>query len=341
VTVVTPGSATNVRDLYLEAQRVQAAGEHSKAAALYDALVRYDPRGEFATQALFQGALAHEEAGDHAAAAHRFEQLARGFPEAVESTDALVRAIRLSVYQEQWERAGEQAELLLKRENVLAPRHKVVAFSGRALGLLAKSDVESAERFVSEGRRVVDEFQLDTAGAVPRDLAQLYYALAETRRIRAERIEFTSADHFTRDFEIRAQLLLDAQGAYSDCMRAHDAHWTAMAGFRVGELYQKLHQAVMQVPRPSGADTPRRRQLLEGAMRLRYSVLLDKGIRMLEQTLAMAERTGEQSTWVARSRAVLEELAVASEDEKKAVDALPFSRADLQAVLHELNNRRH
>ena len=52
---------------------------------------------------------------------------------------------------------------------------------------------------------------------------------------------------------------------------------------------------------PATADTPAKAQLFEGAMRLRYSVLLQKGLAMMEHTVTLAERTGEQSGWVLRA----------------------------------------
>jgi hypothetical protein len=128
-------------------------------------------------------------------------------------------------------------------------------------------------------------------------------------------------------------LLLDAQSAYSDAMRAYDAHWSAMAGFRVGELYQKLHEELMQVPAPKAADTDRRRQLFEGAMRLRYSILLDKGKSMLDHTVAMADRTGEQSAWVLKSRQARDVIAKATEEERQALARLPYTKEQLQAAM--------
>ena len=47
----------------------------------------------------------------------------------------------------------------------------------------------------------------------------------------------------------------------------------AALGYRVGQLYQQLHRDVMQVPPPAKADTLKKKQLFEGAMRLRYRVL--------------------------------------------------------------------
>src|SRR5262249_32758457 len=150
---------------------------------------------------------------------------------------------------------------------------------------------------------VIDAQNLDAGGTIPRDIAALDYALGEVRRIRAERITFVPVPaNFGQKLEERCQLLLDAQGAYSEARRADDAHWSAMAGFRVGELYEKLHEEVMRIPAPASADTEARRQLFEGAMRLRYSILLKKAQTMMKHTLAMVERTGEPSPWAERAR---------------------------------------
>ncbi|HEY3234687.1 MAG TPA: hypothetical protein VGJ84_08215 [Polyangiaceae bacterium] len=41
-------------------------------------------------------------------------------------------------------------------------------------------------------------------------------------------------------------------------MRAYDAHWSAMAGYPVGDLYESSHRDLMQVPAPFAADTNER-----------------------------------------------------------------------------------
>jgi hypothetical protein len=116
-------------------------------------------------------------------------------------------------------------------------------------------------------------------------------------------------------------------------MRAYDAHWSTMAGFRVGELYEKLHEDLMQVPAPKSADTERRRELFEGAMRLRYAILLDKAKAMLDHTVTMADRTGEQSPWVLKARQSRDAIAHAVDAEQQALARLPYTREQLQAAL--------
>jgi xanthine/CO dehydrogenase XdhC/CoxF family maturation factor len=185
---------------------------------------------------------------------------------------------------------------------------------------------------------VVDLHQLDAAGRISRDLAQLYYALGELRRVKAERIVFQPMPpNFGAVLEERCQLLLDAQSAYADSMRAYDAHWSAMAGYRTTELYQRLHQDLLAVQPPPSADTERKRQLFEGAVRTRYAILLTKARALAQSTLTMAERTGEHSEWVERTREALKSIDRAAREEEAALAKLPYTKQDFEAYFAQMS----
>jgi hypothetical protein len=185
----------------------------------------------------------------------------------------------------------------------------------------------------------VERDGLDLAGRLPIELAPLYYALGEVRRIRAERIHFDVLSEFPTRMEARCQLILDAQSAYSDSWRAYDAHWSLLSGVRVGELYDNLHRELMRTMQPpAAADTDDRRLLYYGATRLLYSVLLEKAHGMLDHTLAMAERTREGSPWVERARKTLEGIREAEREEQASLARLPYSRAELEQALREIRS---
>src|SRR6478735_7012019 len=267
--------------------------------------------------------------------AKRYEVSASGFERAFQLDPvARVRALRILIYLEQYARAGELAESTAAKYKDLLSFDQLAVLAARALSRLAAGEDAQAEIAISKARDIIERESLDAAGRVPAELAPVYFALGELRRVRAERIHFVPVpENFGAALEQRCQLLLDAQSAYSDAMRAYDSHWSAMAGYRVGELYQKLHEEMMQVPPPQAANTERRRQLFEGAMRLRYSILLDKAKSMLDHTVAMAERTGEQSPWVLKSRQARDAIAKSTEEERQALARLPYTRAQLQEAL--------
>ena len=122
-------------------------------------------------------------------------------------------------------------------------------------------------------------------------------------------------------------------------MRAYDAHWSAMAGYRVGELYQKLHAELMRIPPPAAATTKAKVELFEGAMRLRYSVLLQKGLTMMEHTLSMADHAGEHSIWVVRAAESKRLLEQGMQEEVAALNRIPYTRSQLETALADLAHR--
>jgi hypothetical protein len=338
-TIITPDLALDVEELFIAGQTYLRQGHPAAAAQAFERIVVHDPSGPFAERALFQGALAHEQHGDLEGAAARLERLGGQFPEAQRSSEALVRAMRLRLHLEQWSAAAAVSATFLEHHPNSAPLGRIVAYAARALGLLETSDASGAEYFISKGLQIVDGLGLDRAGRIPRDLAQLYFALGEARRRRAEGVTLAAdVQEFSARLEQRCELLLSAQSAYSDVMRAYDAHWSAIAGYRVGELYAHLHEELMAIPSPrSGSE--RERQLFEGTMRLRYSVLLDKASSMLDHTLAMARRTGEKSEWVQRTELSRARLAQAVLDEQRALQRLPFTRLELQQAMDDLAQR--
>lgn len=344
--VVTAGESLSAFELLQRGKNALDRGDAPAAARDLDLVVEQDPRGPWTEEALYVGARAHEESGDHLGAAQRFARVAREFPKGEFTRDAYVRAVRVFVFLEQWDTAGRLSHAFVEKYRERLPREEVVVQSAIALAELARAGQSALARTKAQvplmrARSVIERYRLDGAGDIPRDLAQVYFAKGELLRLEGESVGFDPLPgDFADQFERRAQLLLDAQSAYSDVMRAYDAHWTAMAGFRVGELYQRLHRDVMSAPRPVGADTERRKLAFEAALRLRYSVLLKKGLNMMEHTLAMAERTGESSAWVSRARQARDEIKAAYAVEQAAVDACPYSKEDLERVLAEIARRQ-
>jgi hypothetical protein len=339
--VVTPTGTTTVAELFARAEATARAGDALGAAKLYDQVRVIEPGSDLAAEAAFRAADVHDQAGHHEAALERYRFVADRHQGHARAHAATTRAVRLLTYLEAWDAAGRYADRMLERTAALTPFEAIVAYGSKALALVNAGDDVRASSFVERGRDVVERHQLDLAGRLPRDVAPLYFALGEIRRVRSERIRLNVApDAFLTVLEQRCQLILDAQSAYSDTWRAYDAHWSTLSGYRLGEMYAKLHQELMTVAPPSAADTEPRRQLFEGAMRLRYSILLEKARGMLEHTLAMAEREGERSAWVDQTRRALTDIRRAEEAEAAALAKLPYSRADLEDTLAELARRR-
>jgi tetratricopeptide (TPR) repeat protein len=338
-TVVTPSSSARVDELLAQADAHAEAGRDEQALALYHQVITADESGIYRKQALFGLAFVHDRAG-------RFEQAADAYLRVVglgalgeaQSDEARVRAVRLLLFLDRFQEADEVARPLDP-----APRsafEQAALRAARALGDLSRGQLEAAEEEIARGRASLDAAGFSQLVEVPLDVAALEYARGELLRIKASQIRFNPLPtDFAGVLERRCQLILDAQAAFSEAMKSKSAQYAAKSGVRVGELYQSLHTDLVGMAAPVAADTEQKRMLFEGALRLRYSILLTKAKAMMQSTVALIERTGEGGAWAERARDALAQIERADRVEQALIDALPVSRPELEAALAEIEAR--
>jgi len=334
--VITPHEDEAPEATFRRAELLLSEGKGAEAGLLFDRLAALDPAGLIAPVALYKSGVAWDVAGDYAGALARFRATASRYADRDIGRLATLGTLRLEAYLEQWSQLSATADLLLARGD-LNDVDRVEGNGAKALAIVEAGDPDAAERFIARGRDIIEALRLGEGGKVPVQVAQIFFALGEVRRVRSEAITFVPLPpNFAEALEQRCQGLLDAQSAYSDAMRSYDTHWPAMSGYRVGELYQKLHRDVIAIAPPKAATTTEKKRLFEGAMALRYRILLEKGLKMMEHTLMFADRTGEVSVWIERARAAKREIERALEEQKAKLEKLPYSEKDLQKALDDL-----
>lgn len=313
--------------------------EFATAASDFDRIVAADPNGPTATPSLYNAALAYLALGDHEKALARFRLGLERFPTAETTKPALLRIARILAQLERWQELEEVAVRVIERGD-LSLLERIEVLGARGLALVSMGKPDEAHKDLILARNLIEDNKIGIAGPPPLELAQVSFALGEVRRMRSEKIVFVPmpAD-FAMQLENRCTGLLDAQEAYTEAMRSRDSHWSAMSGYRIGRLYQQLHRDVMKVDPPASFASVKQRQLWEGAMRLRYRVLLEKGLKMVEGTVRMGERTGEASSWIARAREAQRELELALADEKAALEKMPFREDEMRAALEKLKKK--
>jgi tetratricopeptide (TPR) repeat protein len=338
--VITPRDEESSTQTFELARTLLVGGKAAEAAELFDRLARSED-ASIAPLAAFNAGVAFEQTGDREAALIRFRTAAERHPAGDVGKWGALRAARLHAYLEQWSQLSALSDLLLDRVD-LTDIEKLEAYGAKALAVVEAGDPDAAERFIAKGRDIIEALRLGEGGKLPLEVAQIHFAMGEVRRVKSEAIAFVPVPtNFAEALERRCQGLLDAQSAYSDAMRSYDAHWAAMSGYRVGELYQRLHRDVMSIPAPRSAGTTSDKRLFEGAMRLRYRILLEKGLRMMEHTVQVGNRTGEASAWIDRARAAQREIELALNEEKERLAKLPYSEKELQKALDDLAAKSH
>jgi hypothetical protein len=283
--------------------------------------------------------MAYEGLQQRERARDRYHELARRFPSDTNARTALANACAIHAYLEEWAPLVDAAEALLQRPD-LDDIDRMTALGSRGLGEIELGQVARGERDVEDGLDIVERTHYGALNRLPVPAAELRFALGEMRRARSELVSLNPpGPDFLVKMDARCALLLSAQNAYADAIRSVDPHWAAMSGYRVGEMYRRLHHDLMEIPPSAKARTDRDRQLHFGMMHLRYRVLLEKGVEMMRRTLALAGKTGDSSAWVKRAEDAKREMDLALDEERVQIARLPFSEAELQKALDILERK--
>ena len=250
-----------------------------------------------------------------------------------------MRAATLDAYLEDWKALETIGDTLLARGD-LDDVDRILALGARGLARVELDDDMAGSTDIHEGLDRADQLHYGERDVLPVAVAQLRFGLGELRRIRSERIKFEPLPpDFIAKLEERCADLLEAQAAYSQAVRSIDPHLAAMSGYRVGEMYRVLHRDLMQIPPPATSKTSQQKNVFYAFMHIRYRILLEKGLREMEQTVALGERTSDASSWITRARDARSEMQTALADEKAQIEKMPFTEEEVKKALEILQKR--
>lgn len=338
--IVTTQTGGTVQELRARAEKALQSRMYAEAIEPLEALRAADPDSKQAAEVLRDLGTAYEAVGKRDRAKERYKETWTKFPESASARTAQLAYANLVAYTEDWEELEKVSALLLARraDDVV----KITGLGARGLAKIQRTkDDVSAMHDIQEGLDLADQIHYGASGRLPVGAAQLKFALAEIRRARSEKITFVNVatEDFMGKFEMRCALLLDAQSAYSDAIRSEDPRWAAMAGFRIGEMYQTVHRDLMAIPPVKLAKTKDDKDVFYSIMHVRYRVLLEKAGDMMDRTIALGEKLDENSSWIDKSRATKKAIDKAIEDEKETIKKLPYTEEEVTKALEIMKRK--
>lgn len=297
--------------------------------------------------ASFDLGVAYEGTGDLKNAFLAYQELAKTYPEQAVAKQACLRMLDIEVLLEGWDDLGKTAQILLDRKDA-DDVDRMTALGARGLSEIELGNDVPAGRDVEAGLEISERLNIGSGGRLPAPAAQLRFALGEIRRVRSERIHFVRDDipdadevpaNFLQKMNARCEGLMDAQHAYGEAMRSIDAHWIAMSGFRVGEMYRKLHHDLMVIPPTLLAKSDKQKQIFFAIMHVRYRVLLEKGADMMDRTISVGDAGLDSSDWISRAKALKTDIELAIDEEKAVIKSFPFSEEEIKKAIEILRKK--
>lgn len=307
--------------------RAFSAADHPKASRCFDRLVAVFPQSNNWASALYNGALAHERMSAWPAALERWERYLARFlgpptPVGSDEVDAVFHAAFCEHELGQLARSAARLHALAGREG-LQPSRKGEAMVQEAVcriedaGLARAAGVQDPGRLAgrSEGERIIraalmvyEKAGEQDGGVDPGLLAQGEFWVGEIYRSYFEELRLdpkAMAEKGLADaLETKAQFLLSAQGHFLRAIRKGDGEWATASGFRIGELYESFHTQLVSAPAPPGLDKEQI-QVYREFLKKKVGVLIDKAMKVYEQTLATAQRVNAKSPYVEKTNEAL------------------------------------
>lgn len=347
--IIAPHAEGNSRELFARGEAAMAARNWIDAINNFNALLNANEpsASDLFPTASFDSAVAYQATGDLESAFHGYELLAKTYPTDPLAKQALLRMLDIEVLLEGWDELGKTAQIMLDRKDA-DDVDRMNALGARGLSEIELDNDVQAGRDVEAGLEISERLNIGAGGRLPAPVAQLRFALGEIRRVRSERIHFVPDDipdamsvpaDFLQKMNARCEGLMDAQHAYGEAMRSVDAHWIAMSGFRVGEMYRKLHHDLMVIPPTLLAKSDKQKQIFFAIMHVRYRVLLEKGADMMDRTIAVGDAGLDSSDWISRAKALKTDIDLAIDEEKAVIKSFPFTEDEIKKALEILRKK--
>jgi tetratricopeptide (TPR) repeat protein len=347
--IIAPHAEGNSRELFARAEAALSARKLTEAIDNFTALLSANepsaadlfPTAMFDLGVAYEGNAARQEARDD------YARLLATYPENALAKQALLRILDLDAFLEDWDGLGKTAQIMLDRGDT-DDIDRMSALGARGLSEIEMGSDVQAGRDVEAGLEISERLNIGAGGRLPASVSQLRFALGEIRRVRSERIHFVPEDvpdamsvpaDFLAKMNARCEGLMDAQHAYGEAMRSVDAHWIAMSGFRVGEMYRKLHHDLMVIPPTLLAKSDKQKQIFFAIMHVRYRVLLEKGADMMDRTISVADAGLDSSDWITRARALKADIELALDEEKTVIKSFPFTEDEIKKAIEILRQK--
>ena len=332
--IVTTEEAMVVMDLVLRAERRAELGQLDLAAKDYELLLsaRHGPELEARVRVGYARVL--HARGELERAADQLE-LRLPLVSAHELDAARIELLRCWLLLERFADARTLGQSIDRAG--LLPEDRVLLGASDALGLAALGQADPADAVLAKAWSELEVQAENREPAPGLPAALLALAGGDVAALRARRIQFDPVPKdVPAELERRCRNMVTAQSAYADAMRLERGHVRLLAGARIAALYQDLHRDILAAPLPAGFTAGEARQLAEGALLLRYRVLLEKAEQMLRITLSGTEPSRATAPRRQELEARLAALSAQRAAQARRLGELPVQASELERVLDTL-----
>ena len=278
--------------------------DYERAIRLYTRLIEDFPESRYALDARFNTGLAMELLERHEQAAEHFSKIASE-ETLIENgkyrfwVDAVLRWSVNLTQLERWDDVLRVYQSLLDHPRV-GRGDKFEASVGIGIVYHELERIDEAETTLVEALKLSRMYSR-TGGFDNRGLiSEAAFRLGLISEARYKEVELRLDSPTLRDdFELKCERLLETQKRYLDAVRHGEPYAMAMAGLRLGGLYENLYDRLVNLEVPEGLEMDEAEVYLE-EIRLRVNVLVKKALRIYSKALKVGRRDPQAKEWIAK-----------------------------------------
>jgi len=287
---------------------------YDRALTVYDKLLAEFPDSTHVPLALYNSGLCYERLEETEQAVLRFQRVIDMHPDAGTHRDALFRKAFLMGKLKRWTEVADTfwAARQLKNLNTM---DELEARVGQGVGMFMQNDYPTAEFEFRSALNFYREKKKTEFLPAEYWVGQSRFYLGEIYAREMEGVALSApskahdkwVDMMGKELEKKCELLLRAQNNFIRAIRVGHHGWATAAGFRIGALYERLYDDLIEVPVPPEL-TEDQKQAYREELQKRVGVLVTKAINVYEMSLEMAERVGQKNEWVDKTSESLERM---------------------------------
>jgi tetratricopeptide (TPR) repeat protein len=301
--------------------------EPDKAVQVYQRLLETFPDSENVLAALYNQGLAFEKLAEHEKALACYLSILEKHQTSKSYQDAYFRTATTYGKLQRWKEVADTF-WQIRQLGTLNTIDEIEARVGQGVGMFMQEDYATAEREFLGALRFYEEHKKEEylpvdywIGQARFYVGEIYAREFESKTLSQPNVgEDEWAEMMGKELEDKCELLLRAQNNFIRAIRVGHTGWATASGYRIGSLYERLYDDLLEVPVPPSLSDEGKKFYLD-ELRKKVSVLVMKAIAVYERSLEMAQRVGEENEWVKRTTESLERmksLALAQLDEEPA-----------------------
>ncbi|MEW5850817.1 MAG: tetratricopeptide repeat protein [Myxococcota bacterium] len=284
--------------------------QYVEARQYFQKLLDEFPDSSYVNAAHYNLGVALMESGDPTSALPHFDAFLANAKTDQDRRDATFKRGACLAMLGRYQEVVDTFDTMLGEE--LETEDRIEALVDSGIGWFMLGDRATAEYRFAEAVKLRKAAEQDARLENDYHHAQALFYLAEILRL-----EFTeyklkmpangNEKEMADQLEEKCQRLLRAQYAFLKVIRTGHAGWASAAGFKVGSLYEDLHDEMVNLPVPPDMDAEQA-DIYRRELRKKVAVLVRKAMGIYESTVNMARRTGADNVWVTRTEQSLERM---------------------------------